>query len=193
MKKFIFVMVAIAATASATYGQVKTQKVAYINTQKVRDTLPQTDSVKVQLNKYVAELQEELATMSAELEKVKAELDKSNTDPSTPAFKKELLTKKYQSKYYDFQSMQEAAESDVIEQQRKKLEPIYVEIKKAIAEVAKLKGYTMVIDNTSGVVLYNQADADDITADVIKYMLARVPKTTPAATPAPKPAAGNGG
>lgn len=184
-------MVAIAATATTAMGQSKNQRVAYVNTQKVRDTLPQTDSVKVQLNKYVTELQEELATMSAELEKVKAELDKASLDPSTPAFKKELLTKKYQSKYYDFQSMQEAAESDVVEQQRKKLEPIYVEIKKAIAEVAKAKAYTMVVDNTAGIVLYNQADADDITADVIKYMLARAPKAAVPAAPV-KPA-GTGG
>ncbi len=184
-------MVAIAATATTAMGQSKNQRVAYVNTQKVRDTLPQTDSVKVQLNKYVTELQEELATMSAELEKVKGELDKASLDPSTPAFKKELLTKKYQSKYYDFQSMQEAAESDVVEQQRKKLEPIYVEIKKAIAEVAKTRGYTMVVDNTAGIVLYNQADADDITADVIKYMLARAPKA--AAPVAPVKPAGTGG
>jgi Skp family chaperone for outer membrane proteins len=64
----------------------------------------------------------------------------------------------------------------------KLLNPIVDEIKAAVAQVAKTKGFSQVIDNSAEIVIYNGVTTDDITADVIKYMLA--PK--PAATPEPK-------
>jgi Skp family chaperone for outer membrane proteins len=72
-----------------------------------------------------------------------------------------------------------------METEKEKMQPVYDMIKKSAGEVGKSKGYTLILNNTQGVVLYNLNDADDITAAVIKFMLAKYPADKKAET-APK-------
>ena len=177
MKK-ILSMLAIAALFT---GTASAQKIAYLNMQTVLDTLPETDSVREQLYKYAGKLQQDLTDVAGEIDKAKAAYDAIGADPSASQIKKELLAKRYQTLVEEYQRTEQDAQKQLVDKEKEKMQPIYDMIKKSAGEVGKSKGYTLVLNNTGGMVLYNLNDADDITAAVIKYMLAKNPTAKPAA------------
>jgi outer membrane protein len=178
MKKILSLL----AVATLFIGAASAQKIAYLNMQTVLDTLPETDSVREQLYKYAGKLQQDLTELAGEIDKAKANYDAISADPATSQVRKELLAKRYQTLVEEYQRTEQDAQKQLMDKEKEKMQPVYDMIKKASGEVAKSKGYTMVLNNTAGMVLFNLNDADDITAAVIKYMLAK--------NPTPKPAAG---
>jgi len=53
------------------------------------------------------------------------------------------------------------------------MQPVIALIKDNVGKVATKKGYTQVMDNAAGIVIWSTSDKDDITADVIKAMLTK--------------------
>lgn len=195
MNKLIYALAALLTLTAV--NEVKAQKVAYVNSQVLLDTMPAMDSIRIKLMARSQSLEVEMEEMENELARTQSELEKLMNDPNATAARKELKQKTYQNQYIEYQNMQQLAKSELQAEQLKLLTPLVDEAKKAIAEVAKLKGYTMVLDNSGGsLVLYNLNNMDDITAAVIKHVLSKAPAPKPAPapvpspTPAPKPAAG---
>jgi outer membrane protein len=171
MRKYILSLAVMLISAAGVQGQA--QKVAFVNSQIVLDTLPEMDSVRATVQKHYNRLQQDLVDMESELEKAKAALDQSMSDGSTSAVRKELMQKSYQNKVVEYQNMQQVAEQELMAKQKEAMLPLTELVKKAIADVAKAKGYTMVMENANGVVLYNLNNTDDITGAVIKHMLTK--------------------
>ncbi|MBM3399050.1 MAG: OmpH family outer membrane protein [Bacteroidetes bacterium] len=176
MKKILSVL----AIATLFMGSASAQKIAYLNMQTVLDTLPETDSVREQLYKYAGKLQLDLTDLAGEIDKAKAAYDAINADPSTSQVRKELLAKRYQTLVEEYQRTEQDAQKQLMDKEKEKMQPVYDLIKKSAGYVGKSKGYilvlnNMVLNNTGGMVLYNLNDADDITAAVIKHMLAKYP------------------
>lgn len=161
------------AIATLFVGSASAQKIAYLNMQTVLDTLPETDSVREQLYKYAGKLQQDLTDLAGEIDKAKAAYDAINADPSSTPVRKELLAKRYQTLVEEYQRTEQDAQKQLMDKEKEKMQPVYDMIKKSAGEVGKSKGYTLILNNTQGVVLYNLNDADDITSAVIKYMLAK--------------------
>jgi len=179
MKRFMITL----AVALLSFGSLKAQKIAYLNMQAVLDTLPETDSVRGQLYKYAGKLQQDLNDLGGEIEKAKSAYEAINADATASQVRKELLAKRYQNLVEEYQRTEQDAQKQLMEKEKEKMQPVYDLIKKSAGEVGKTKGYTLVLNNTNGMVLYNLNDADDITAQVVKYMLAKAPATTkPAGT-----------
>jgi outer membrane protein len=158
---------------SAAGVQAQAQKVAFVSSQLVLDTLPEMDSVRATVQKHYNRLQQDLVDMESELEKAKAALDQTMSDATTSSVRKELMQKSYQNKVVEYQNMQQVAEQELMAKQKEAMTPLTELVKKAIADVAKTKGYTMVLENANGVVLFNLNNADDITGAVIKHMLTK--------------------
>lgn len=179
MKKILSLL----AVASLFMGAANAQKIAYLNMQTVLDTLPDTDSVREQLYKYAGKLQQDLTDLAGEIDKAKAAYDAINNDPSASQVRKELLAKRYQTLVEEYQRTEQDAQKQLMEKEKEKMQPVYDMIKKSAGEVGKSKGYTLVLNNTNGTILYNLNDADDITAAVVKYMLAKYSGTSGAIRP----------
>lgn len=171
MKKILFML----AIATLFVGSASAQKIAYLNMQTVLDTLPQTDSVREQLYKFAGKLQQDLTDLAGEIDKAKSDYETMNADPSITKTRKDLQAQKYQTLVDLYQRTEQEAQKQLMETEKEKMQPVYDMIKKSAGEVGKSKGYTLILNNTQGVVLYNLNDADDITAAVIKFMLAKYP------------------
>jgi Skp family chaperone for outer membrane proteins len=180
MKKIIIMMVAVLCIAPALQAQ-KAQRIAFVNTNKVLDTLPQMDSAEVMLNKIAEGYQQDAMARQDELNQLNAEIEAAKKDPAFSAVKLDLMQRRLQTLYEDYQYFQNAVNDEMQKERAKLLNPIVDQIKEAVAQVAKTKGFTQVIDNSAEIVIYNGNTTDEITGDVIKYMLAPKP-----ATPAPK-------
>jgi Skp family chaperone for outer membrane proteins len=84
----------------------------------------------------------------------------------------ELIQKSYERLVQEYQETEQAGQQDMQAQRGLLLKPIVEDIKKAIGVVAAAKGYSNVIDNATGMVLWSANSNDDITAAVIKHMTA---------------------
>lgn len=191
MNKWIYALAAMLTLTAVT--EVKAQKVAYVNSAVLLDTMPAMDSIRIKLMARAQSLESEMEEMENELARTQSELEKLMNDPNATAGRKELKQKTYQNQYIEYQNMKQVAENELQSERIQLLTPLIDEAKKAISEVAKAKGYTMVLDNSGGnLVLYNLNNTDDITPAVIKHVLTKAPapKPAPAPAPAPKPAAG---
>ncbi|MCC7297706.1 MAG: OmpH family outer membrane protein [Bacteroidia bacterium] len=179
MKKIIIAMAVMFCAASG----LQAQKIAFVNTSKVIDTLPAKDSAELALQSYAQAYESSLYELEQELNAKQIELEKAKATPGVSQIRIDLLTQNLQKLYQTYQNTESAMNQDLQAQRAKLLTPIFDEIKVAVAAVAKTKGYTSAIDNSSGIILYMGNNADDITDAVIKYMLAPKPAV---AAPAPK-------
>jgi len=175
-------MIAAAALFAMISGaNAQTQKIAFVNTQKVIDTLPQKDSAELKLQQYSMLYENQLAEMEQEFNTKKAEFDAEVAKPDVSPIRKELLQKNLQNMYKTLTETEQAMQNDLQMQRTTLLNPIIEEVKAAVAVVAKQKGFTSAIDNSTGLVLFMGNATDDITDAVIKYMTSPKP-----VAPAPK-------
>ena len=166
MKKYIIALTVLFLAASG----VQAQKMAFVNTAKIIDTLPMKDSADIKYQKKAMEFQERLQEMEDEYAKLSAEIEKKKAGGSSDILIS-MDEQRLQRLAQDYQSAKMAMQQDLNEEEAKLLKPILEEIKAAVAVVAKQKGYTSALDNSSEVVLFMNNPADDITEAVIAYML----------------------
>ena len=170
MKKLFLALTFICISLTALNAQ--SQKIAFVNTQLIMDTIPQTDSVQMKLAMESQKWQKKMQDLQAELQSKEAEFKELQTQPGKEV-EIELLQKSYQRLYNDYQETQQTAQKDIQNKQMLYMQPIIALIKDNVGKVAGKKGYTQVMDNAAGIVIWSASEKDDITADVIKAMLTK--------------------
>lgn len=174
MKRII--LIAIVTVFTAFTMEAQAQKIAFVKTSQVIDTLPLKDSAEAKLAEYAAMYEEQLKSLELEIQSVQAQYEKESKTAGVSQTRLELIQGKYQKLVQQYQETQGAMEQDLQMQRATLLKPIVDQIKEAIATVAKQKGFTQVLDNSSDMVMYLGNPADDITDAVIKHMLANPAK-----------------
>ncbi|MBL7811678.1 MAG: OmpH family outer membrane protein [Bacteroidetes bacterium] len=182
MKKLIFAAAVLLLSVSAASGQA--QKIAFVNIQSIIDTLPDKDTAEKKLAAIAYSYDEQLQQLQMEIEAKQKEYEKISRETPVSQIKLELVKNKYEQLTNEYKRTEELGSQDVQMQRANLLKPILDDVKKAIAEVAKAKGYSHVVDNSAGIVLYSANTSDDITNLVISGMLAKV-KTAPKAPATP--------
>ena len=175
-----WILAVIALLAGSIGLKAQTQRIGFVNIKKVYDTLPAKDSAAKNYQVYEKFYADRLKAIEEEAAKLDADIKSYTATPgANPEIKslKEQQLLKLQNDYYETQKM---AEETLASKQNMLIAPIIEEIKVASGIVAKQKGYTQVVDNSAGILLYNGVAADDLTEADVKYMLA------------PKPAGGAG-
>lgn len=155
---------------------LQAQKIGFVSTQKVIDTLPQKDTAEKELAEYAQMYQNQLADMEEELTNLQIELEKESKKPGVSSIRLELLQNNIRKRYEQYQQTESAMNTDLNLKRSQLIAPILKEIKEAVAVVGKAKGYTAVLDNSTEMVLFMSNAADDITDAVIKHMLSNLPK-----------------
>lgn len=168
MKKFIIALTVLMCASSA----LNAQKVGFVNRVKVLDTLPAKDSADARLQKMAMDYEAVLLEREEEYTKKKAELDRKKATPGTSEILINLDVQTLQRLQQEYQNTETAINQELQAEQAKLLKPILDNINAAVAVVAKQKGFTSVIDNSSEIVVYIGNKTDDITDAVIAYMLA---------------------
>ncbi len=188
MKKFFLVLTVILGSIAAVQAQA--QKMAFVNTQLIMDTLPSKDSAELKLQAIAMQYDDAIKSLTSEIQAKQAEYE-AKTKSGGQNAATELLRKRIESLYQDYQETEQVANRDIQMQRANLLKPIVDDIKVAIGVVAAENGYTAVIDNAAQIVLWTASDKDDITAKVIAHMLSKSKAAVKPATPAAgKPAAG---
>ena len=142
MKKTILF---IAMTMLVALGSVaQAQKIATINTAKVVDTLPEKDSALAQLARIEQGYAMRLQDLEMEMQNKEKDYQAKLAMKASPA-QLELIQKSFQRLQQEAQETQEAYKSEIQTEQAKLYQPILDAVKKATGEVAKAKGYALLI------------------------------------------------
>lgn len=149
--------------AAVSFGQdVLAQKVGHINVDSLVKMMPQYDTAEKKLQKYAAELQKSIDKAKKEYELLIKEYQEI---PQSAQSTKKLKENEIIELENKIQTRTAAAQEDLVSMQQELLKPIIDKVKKTIEEVAKEKGYTLVIDSSTGILIYS-LPADDLMNEV---------------------------
>jgi len=192
-------MLLIAVAALLSFSAVAQQKIAYLNSSDVIQSMPEFKAMTADLEKKQAEYKSMLEKMYGEYETKEKELQamaQNNQNTQDAVF--ELKVKELQDLQTRIQSFQEKIQEQLQQRQGELMKPIQDKYLKTVREIAKEQGFAYILDITSGVVAYFPEDAGDMTEAVLTKMgYKRLMNTnlgnTQSASPAPaqaKPAGG---
>ncbi|HYG14924.1 MAG TPA: OmpH family outer membrane protein [Bacteroidia bacterium] len=173
MKKLMkTVMVAFALITFATAANAQ-QKIAYIYTDSLLLVMPEKKKADTVIQETQVKWQKALAAKEEKIQSIADSLTRmmqrnKNTEPTGDPFYN-LLKDDYQTEMQRYSQLEQQAQADLQKKQQEIYEPLYNKVKAAIAEVAKEKGYSYVIDASMGGLLY-MPPADNLLADVKKKM-----------------------
>lgn len=159
-KKLFIGFALLLASSLTSFAQ---QKIGYINSEELIVSMPEAKKADAEISAYAKTFQDQLTTMQKELEtKYKAYEAgaKSMTEAMRDVKEKELTDLQVR-----IQSTQQSAEEKVATKRQDLLKPITEKADKAIQDVAKEKGYSFIIDASSGALVY-ASSADNIIQDV---------------------------
>lgn len=139
------------------------QKLAHVNTQEILSELPEVQKAQQKLQTFSEALDKQYQELNTEYMN---KLDKYQSEAETMA---ESVRKMREEELSELQSriqrFQQQAQGDVAQKRQELLEPILGRVEDTIERVAKENGYTMVMDSSTGAVVYAD-ESTEITAKV---------------------------
>lgn len=142
-------------------------KVAVIDMQKSIQSSEEGKKARGELETAFNKRKKELQAEEAALKKMQEEFQKKQSALSDSA--KQQKQKEMQERFVKYQEMLQRSQGEIQKKEQEMSEPIVKKIRVVVADVAKKRGYSMVIEKNENVVIYNQ-DSDDLTDDVIKQI-----------------------
>jgi outer membrane protein len=163
MKKlFKFALVAAGLVFAGNFAQAQS-KIGYISLQTVIGLMPETKTVKSQIDIYQKQFIDQIQVMNNELQTKGTEFQSQNatmTDAARSAKQTELQD--IQKRMQDFENN---AQQQVEAKSNELSKPLFDKARAAIAAVAKEKGYNYVLDSSQTQLLVSP-EGDDMMAAV---------------------------
>jgi len=170
------------ASAYSVKAQTTSAKIGFADVDYIFSEMPEEKQIQTELQSVQNVLKTQMDTKAAEFRK-KLEDYQANMNTMLPAVKANT-ERELQQLQQNLQQLQEDAQTTIQQKQAQLMEPVYAKVSKAIEEVAKENGFTMILSGQLGgldVVLYGdeQLDVSDL---VLKKMgVTPKPKTEPQA------------
>jgi outer membrane protein len=141
------------------------QKVGLVDMQKAIQTSDSGKKAKAELEQAFNKKKKELQTEEAALKKLQEDFQKKAGALSETAKKEQ--GGKLQERIMKYQELLQKSQADIQKKEQEMSEPIIRKIREKVSEIAKKKGYSLVLEKNDNIVLFSQ-DADDITEEVLK-------------------------
>ncbi len=168
MKKIIILSAVVVFMSSLCAAQ--SIKIAYVNSDKILQELPEYVQVKKELETTVKDWQDELEKMTKQFQEALDDYNKKEAllDPKAKADKqKELQDLQQKARDYQYQKFDQR-DGEVVKLREKKFGPIQDKVMKIIEKVAKQGKYNYVFDKLESATNILYADPKmDITYKVI--------------------------
>jgi outer membrane protein len=178
MKKLLLGAVMALGMMSAS-AQVK---IGYINTDELMSIMPEAAKINTDLNEYQTTLQQQGVTLQKEAEAKRDQYFKDSATFSNS--KKEIVRGELVKLYARLQNYDQEAQEEAQKYAQTKIAPLKVKALDAIKAVAKERGYTYVIDESSSSLLVMPPGDDLLPAVKTKLGI----KDAPPAPAGTKPA-----
>jgi outer membrane protein len=165
MKKMLFVAVILMLAAGNAYAD--DIKVGVVDLMKVLNESDAGKKAKTELEAAIKAKQTVIDEKGKEIEKMKGDIEKQSSVLSAEAKKQkqdelEKMIREYQRTVSDSQN-------DVKKRESELTNGILREIRAIVEKMGKDDGYTMIIENAEGIILYSKKDLDLTDAVIKKY------------------------
>ena len=168
MKKWMLIAVLI-FTAGVSYGQTRIpSKVGFVDYALLRDTLPSTDTFEYEIQLATYQFQQDIGEMQKKVSQLQSELDTTSYKPFVAYLQKDIAStqQKMQEKY-------QQAEYVIGQLQQQAVAELNQIISNAVNRVAKAKKYTIIMDSSSGAIVYGLPQ-DDLTQAVANMLKVKI-------------------
>ena len=159
--KVLFLGVALFVMSGVANAQVK---IAYIDSSEIMEAMPESATALKKLETFAGELQNQLQAMAKEYQTKLQDYEANQASMSNLV--KQSKEKEIVDLETRIQQFQANGEAEIANKRAELLKPIIEKMQKAVNDVGKEKGYTYIIDNAAGVLVYLGADAIDANKDV---------------------------
>ena len=180
MKKLIVV----AVMALGVFSASAQTKIGYISTDELISLMPEAAKLNTELAEYQTSLQQQGQTLQTEADKKRDQYFKDSAALS--ASMKEIKRGELVALYQRLQNYDQEAQEKASQYAQTKIGPVREKAMDAIKAVAKEKGYSYVIDNSSGMLLV-MPPGDDL----LPLVKTKLGIKDPAPAPATNKPAGN--
>ncbi len=179
MKKlFGFIVILTLLCAASSSGQMK---IAYFSSEAIMKQLPDAQDAQKQLDKFVADWQQELNKMQDEWKKKFDEYDKRKlimTEQRRADVEREL--RDMDQKIVDFRNQKFGQNGELFNKQNELMKPVQDRVFKAVQDVALEEGYDYVFDKSGDILLMYANEKYDLTQKIFAKL--QVPITAPSTT-----------
>ncbi len=165
--RYTIAFIISALVLNAGISRADEMKIGTIDMQRAIQTSESGKKAKSELEQAFNKKKKELQSEEANLKKLQEEFQKKQSALSESAKKEQQM--KLQEKFMKYQELLQKSQADIQKKEQEMSEPIIRKIREKVGEVAKKKGYTLILEKNENVVLYSQ-DKDDVTEDVMKAM-----------------------
>jgi outer membrane protein len=187
MKKSILGL-AICLLCFALPSLVHAQKIGHLNFQEIITLMPEYKTASNEYDLYQASLEDELRQIESEAMAVNKKIEAEKVKPVPNQSKLKIYAQNLEMMQVTYQELQQSIQDSLKMKMAELVAPIKKKVEEVVAEIAREKGYSHVIDNSYGMLIY--ADEEHNLDKAVKEKLNIQEK--PAANPgAGKPGMGN--
>jgi outer membrane protein len=142
-------------------------KIGIVDMQRAIQTSSTGKKAKEELEQAFNKKKKELQSEESNLKKLQEEFQKKQAALSDSAKKEQQA--KLQEKFVKYQELLQKSQAEIQKKEQEMSEPIIQKIREKVSEIAKKKGYDLVLEKNENLVIYS-LDKDDITEEVMKSL-----------------------
>jgi outer membrane protein len=160
MKNALKLLLVTALLIAGPVIQAQTLKFGHINSSQLLREMPEREAAQRQLEREARSLGEELENLQVEYNnKLQSYVEVQDTLTPTVRNLRERELRELQSRIQEFQAN---AQEDLQAREMELIQPIFEKIEKAIAEVARERGYIYVFDIDANSILYFSDESENV-------------------------------
>lgn len=148
---------------------VNAQKVAHINFQEIIILMPEYKTASTEYDLYQASLEDELRMIEADAMAENKKYEAESKKPAPNPTRMKIMAQKLEQMQQMYQEMQQSIQDSLKAKMAELVAPIKKKVEGVVAEIAKEKGYSHVIDNSYGMLIY--ADEEHDLGKIVKERL----------------------
>ncbi|MDI1232657.1 MAG: OmpH family outer membrane protein [bacterium] len=166
MSKKLVMVLAFAVLSAVTPNVLKAQsKVGHVNFQEIILLMPEYTMAATEYDLYQAALEDNLKEIENMILKAQNDYAVESKKPAPNKARLNIYIKQNETFQQEYQLMQQSTQDSLKAKMAELVAPIKKKVELVIAEIAKEKGYSHIIDNSYGTLIYAD-EADNIDAAV---------------------------
>lgn len=158
-------LLGVGSSVAAVPGNADDVKIGTVDMQQALQSVEAGKQAKAQLEKIFNSKKQELQSEEAAIKKAVEELQKQASVMNEAALAKKQA--ELQQRIVQFQEKTARSQAEIQQKEQQLTEPIINKLRGIVSNMAKKKGYTVVLEKNENAVLFSQ-EKDDLTQDVIK-------------------------
>lgn len=176
-----FVIAALSLLCFVLPNAVKAQKIGHLNFQSIIQAMPEYKTASDEYELYKQSLEDELKAIEAEAMNINKKLDAETKKPVPNQTRIKIWSQQIEAMQYEYQVMQQSIQDSLTSKMNELVAPIKKRVELAVAEIAKERGLSHVIDNSYGQLIYADEEYNLEAAVKLKLNIKDKPVANPGA------------